>query len=126
MPKMPFETTPARDRLANKLAGELRTMENDASIGFRMFLRWIIASLIDGAFLTIWTFTQYGVDQAIGLVELSSIDNWMLLCFQVLFAISTLAPVVLYICQDISIMFIRTMRAIRQERERDILRKASN
>lgn len=81
---------------------------DDVSVEFKTFLKWAIASLIDGSFLVAWAFIQYGSNWLIAKLELSGIDKWVFLAFQVLFAVSTLAPVIFYIYKDLVVMYIRT------------------
>ena len=75
----------------------------------------IVHILIDAAFLVLWLALQYGVDYVIKKLELSGIGYWMLVIFQVVFAISTLVPVIIYIWLDISVMVIRAGKKIKQE-----------
>ncbi len=79
------------------------------------FLRWAISGAIDSVFLIVWVFTQWLTNNIINSLNLSGIDKWVLIIFQVLFAISTLTPVIVYIYADIRIMILRAQRRISQE-----------
>lgn len=70
---------------------------------------WFLASLIDGLFLAGWAALQWGVDWFLGLILLSGISAGISLMFQVIFAIATIAPVILWIYED-------TMKMIRRVR----------
>jgi hypothetical protein len=76
------------------------------------FLRWIISGVIDSVFLIIWVVTQWGTNNIISNLSLSGVDKWVLITFQILFSISTLAPVIVYIYVDINIMILRAQRRI--------------
>jgi hypothetical protein len=85
----------------------------------RLFIILTASSIIDSAFLALWVTTQWVVNnKVVTLLILTGIDKVVLTIFQVLFAISTLAPVAITIYKDISIMLLRTNRKIRNERNR--------
>lgn len=91
----------------------------------KVFTVWIFSSLIDAIFLALWVLVQWLVNgNVIVRFGLSGIDRWMLFAFQVLFAISTLAPVVIYIYADTSVMFWQAQMRI--WREKDKYEKKSN
>jgi ABC-type transport system involved in Fe-S cluster assembly fused permease/ATPase subunit len=79
------------------------------------FLRWVISGLIDSVFLIIWVFTQWLTNSIINNLNLSNIDKWVLIIFQILFAASTLAPVIVYIYVDVRIMILRAQSRIALE-----------
>lgn len=85
----------------------------------KVFTRWAISSLLDGAFIALWVVIQWGAQQIIENFPLSGIDTWVLRVFQVVFAITTLAPILIYIYVDIMVMFIRARRRVRDEWEKD-------
>jgi ABC-type transport system involved in Fe-S cluster assembly fused permease/ATPase subunit len=76
------------------------------------FLRWIISGVMDSVFLIIWVVTQWATNNIINNLNLSGIDKWVLITFQILFAVSTLAPVIVYIYVDIRIMILRAQHRI--------------
>ena len=80
---------------------------------FVVFLRWLLASLIDAGFLVTWVWLQHWTSSYINGLELSSIDKATTVAFQILFAIATLAPILFYIVRDVTIMAMRTWAAIR-------------
>lgn len=83
----------------------------------KIFCIWSISSLADAAFLVVWALVQWLVnDRAIARFQLSGIDRLVLEAFQLLFAVSTLTPVAIYIYVDIRVMFLRARRRIREER----------
>jgi hypothetical protein len=84
----------------------------------RLYAIWAVTSLIDSLFLAIWITIQWLVNSKIVVpLRLTGFDNIVLYIFQILFAISTLAPVATTIYRDIRIMLLRTQRRIRQEIE---------
>ena len=80
---------------------------------FVIFFRWLLASLIDAGFLVAWVWLQHTASSYIEGLVLSGIDKGMLVAFQILFAVATLAPVLLYIVKDVTIMAMRTWAEIR-------------
>lgn len=88
----------------------------DLASELKVFTRWAISSLIDSAFLAFWVFVQWiASEKVIASLGLSGVDQWMLAIFQVLFAISTLVPIVVYIYVDIRVMLMRAQRRIQGE-----------
>jgi len=84
----------------------------------RLFTVWAITCFLDSLFLALWVAVQWGVNTKILVpLKLSGIDQWVLLAFQVLFSISTLAPVAITVYRDICIMLLRTQRRIQKEIE---------
>ena len=82
----------------------------------RLFTIWTVSSLIASAFLALWVTVQWVVNnKVVTPLILTGIDKVVLTVFQVLFAISTLAPVAITIYRDIRIMLLRTNRKIRNE-----------
>ena len=84
----------------------------------RLFTIWAVASIMDSLFLALWVTIQWLVSsQVVAPLILTGIDKFILYVFQVLFAISSLAPVAVTIYRDIRIMMLRTQRRIRREIE---------
>jgi len=82
----------------------------------RLFTIWTVSSLIDSAFLALWITVQWVVNKIVVTpLILTGIDRVVLTIFQILFAISTLAPIAITIYRDIRIMLLRTNRKIRKE-----------
>jgi len=82
----------------------------------QVFFQWGISSIIDSAFLAFWVFLQWFIDvKVIQTYKLSNIDNWVLLAFQIIFAVSTVIPVIIFIYTDIRVMFLRAKRRIQKE-----------
>jgi len=84
----------------------------------KTFIRWAISSLLDSAFLAFWVWVQWLTSgKVIAPLKLSGVDQWVLSAFQILFGVSTLAPVVIYIYADIRVMLLRAQRRIQQEKK---------
>lgn len=82
----------------------------------RVFSIQAISSLIDSGFLALWVIVQWAVNEyVVKRLELADIDKWVLSAFQVIFAISTLVPIVVYIYVDTRVMVLRAQRRIRCE-----------
>ena len=78
----------------------------------------ILSGLIDWGFVFLWLMTQWVVSQFVVETPLvSSLDRWMVVTFQVVFAISTLVPIALYLITDITIG-IRRWVQIQEEIDR--------
>lgn len=91
---------------------------NELKSELRLFFKWTVSGIIDSAFLVLWVFVQWGNQKLIANLQLSGIDKWQLFAFQILFAVSTLASVIIYIFTDVSIMVIQAKRRIRKELDR--------
>lgn len=83
-----------------------------------LFAIWAVVSIINSLFLALWISVQWLVSsRVITPLRPTGIPSLVLSMFQVLFAISTLAPVIITIYRDIRIMLLRTQRSIRREIE---------
>ncbi len=82
----------------------------------KTFSIWIVSSIIDGIFLALWVLVQWAVNKFIENLELSGIDVWVFHGFQFLLAITTLAPVVLYVYRDVRVKWLRVQKIIRLEK----------
>lgn len=68
------------------------------------FFVLILSGLIDVGFVFLWVITQLLVLGFVAQIPVgSSINIWMVLAFQFVFAISTLVPVALYLFRDFTI-----------------------
>ena len=94
----------------------LRTFRQQAKV----FLFWGAASLIDGLFLVIWIFVQWLANKVMDELPLSGIDDIVLKAFLGIFAVSTLAPVIIYMYVDIRIMAMRAQKIIAQEKATNV------
>lgn len=83
----------------------------------KTIIQWIVSSFLDAVFLVCWIVIQWFVNQKIiANLNLSGIDEWMLITFQVLFSIATLIPVIAYIGIDVCKVILRSWAQIQQER----------
>lgn len=92
----------------------MRSSWKEVKTELQVFSRWFASALIDSAFLTLWALMQWGINRVFGNVQLSGIDQVVFIIFQWLFAVSTLAPVAIYIYVDIRVMLIRAKKRIRR------------
>lgn len=81
-------------------------MPRDIGERTRCLLEDVMSVLVDALFLCFWVGTQYGVNLFIRAVNLTVLDQWVLRAFQVVFAISTLVPVLIYVVKDIVLMVL--------------------
>ena len=81
----------------------------------KVFGKQAASVLIDCLFLALWLVLQWLVEAMATNLEPSGIDKKILLAFQIVFAISTLAPIVVYIYTDIRVMVLRARRRIQAE-----------
>ena len=82
----------------------------------RLFTIWTVTSLVDSAFLAVWVAVQWAVNNKVVTPLMpTGIDRLVFTILQVLFAIATLAPIIIIIYRDILIMLLRTNRKIRKE-----------
>jgi hypothetical protein len=81
------------------------------------FLLQIVSTLITSLFLGIWVAVQWGVNYLIGLLQLSGIDSIVLSAFQVIFAVTTLYPIIVFYYVDARIIWIRARKTIIQEEQ---------
>lgn len=77
----------------------------------RLFAFWAASSAIDCAFLMIWvTVQRFGdwfltkSDWFLTRQEVSGLNQWVLTAFHLCFAVTTLAPVLLYVYSDVKTM----------------------
>ena len=88
----------------------------DLSRELKVFTIWAISGLIDSAFLALWVIVQWLVNEyIITKLNLSFLDQRVLSVFQIVFAVSTLAPVIIYIYTDIRVMIIRAQSRVQNE-----------
>ena len=89
---------------------------NDLRKRITAFSKQIICILIDTIFLCFWIAIQYLLNEVlIPKLRISGLDQFVYVSFQIIFAVSTLTPVVLFIYKDLRIMFIRTKIEIKHE-----------
>ena len=75
-------------------------------------LREILSIVIDAIFLCVWILVQALVAY---VIQEFSIDQWVLWCFRVVFGLSTLTIVIIWMYMDVRIMWIRAKKRIEQE-----------
>lgn len=73
---------------------------------------WSLTSIIDGIFLIGWAILQYFTDVILNRIPLVGISQLIFLSFQILFAIATLLPVIIFIQKDARIMWKRSEQEI--------------
>jgi hypothetical protein len=76
-----------------------------------------LALVMDTIFLIFWALVQWITSKFFENFKLTGIDQILLTTFQVIFSLSTIVPVVIYIWTDIRIVFIRAQGKIQNEKE---------
>jgi len=96
-------------------------MHRDLQSRILSLLENTLSMLADALFLAIWLGTQYGLAVLIRMVDLSMLDKWVLLAFQLVFAISTLVPVLIYVVKDLVliVMIERELFSTEVARQKD-------
>ena len=86
----------------------------------QIFAYWALAALIDGVFLVIWLGIQWFVSWVISYIpKPEGIDMVVFTAFQIIFAVGTLIPVLIWMYGDIRVMWIRIQKAIEKSRKDD-------
>jgi membrane-anchored protein YejM (alkaline phosphatase superfamily) len=78
-----------------------------------LFTVWAASAVIDCLFLVIWLIAQWGIEKLTTLL-VSGFNQWMVQIFEATFAISTLAPILIYVYTDIRVMAEQSRRQIRE------------
>lgn len=91
----------------------------DLSHKFYELTKNIIAVSMESTYLVLWIALQYGFNSIVHSFSVSTnIDRGIFLLLQVVFAISTIAPIALSIYKEVRVMVIRSNKAIKKaERE---------
>jgi hypothetical protein len=77
------------------------------------FFQWGLECIIDALFLSGWVCLQWFVKTKVfDVYVLDGIDSWVPIAIQVIFAISTILPILLLFYRDIRIMLIRVNESI--------------
>jgi hypothetical protein len=69
-------------------------------------------TLLDCLFLGLWALPNVLVERLVEFLHLQGIDNVILRCMQVLFGVSTLAPICISLYKDIRLMVKRANKEI--------------
>jgi hypothetical protein len=79
----------------------------------------LLSVLIDLLYLVIWVYMNGKADSWIENVPLVSIGATEKICFEIVFAVSSLLPVVFYLYRDLRVMTLRVGRELENEKRRD-------
>lgn len=77
-------------------------------------LIWTLTGLMDSLFLIIWVIAQHITAVIINFFKLTGVDANTLNIFQIMFAASTLIPILIWMVKDIVIILIRSWSEIKQ------------
>ena len=82
----------------------------------RIILEWIISSMLDAAFLIAWAAVQHLGSVVIAEMNLEGIDSLTLFVLQILFAVATILPILIWIYADVRIMWIKANMMISKKK----------
>ena len=83
------------------------------------FALMIGSALIEGVFIVLWWLIQWFVGKYVmELFPLAQLDAVTGVCFQIVLAIATLAPILIYSRTDIMVMWYKAQRRINAEKGR--------
>lgn len=85
----------------------------DVKHDLKMFFKFGATSLFDASFLVIWYWFQFYADRFIDGTNLDWLDLTQLWVFKILFAITTLVPVLAYVVLDSTRIILQTRSRIR-------------
>src|ERR1700758_2088741 len=74
--------------------------------------RHLVCAFLDSIFLALWAVPNVYIGRFIDGLQFAGIEEIVLRCLQVLFGISTLAPICIWIYKDVRIMVKRANREI--------------
>jgi hypothetical protein len=86
----------------------------------------LTCALLDSMFLVIWAIPNYYGGNFVEGHHFTGIDQIVVRCLQVLFGISTLAPICIWTYKDTRIMLIRADQEIKASRIPDALAPPAN
>lgn len=84
-----------------------------------LFSTWAFQILLDCVFLVVWALCQWVVER-LGLFVSSRLHYSMLKIFEFTFALSTLAPVLIYVYTDIKMMIVQARMMIRAQEHQGV------
>jgi lipopolysaccharide/colanic/teichoic acid biosynthesis glycosyltransferase len=85
------------------------------------FSLWTISTLLEGLFIALWIFIQWVVNnKIIAPLKLNSVEQMIVLIFQIIFAINLIAQVLIMIYRNIRILLVRTNYTISAETNNEI------
>lgn len=96
----------------------MNEVATETKMRFTTITKWILSGFIDSIFLVFWVLIQWGTQRVLENLRLVGIDRVVFYVFQVLFALSTLAPVIIFMYSDIATMIIRAKNQIKNEKKR--------
>lgn len=91
--------------------------DNKQYLGDRLitYVVYFATLLIDGAFLVAWAVVQKLLDIIIAALTLYGISAFTAILLQVIFAFTTVAPILIYVVKDTSLMARRAIRQLKED-----------
>lgn len=87
---------------------QIDTLKLNIMTSLRQIFVYLTTLIFDLTFIIIWIATQYITDRVFDAIRISQIDNFVFLVFRIVFGISTLIPIVIYIISDITRIYRRS------------------
>ncbi len=93
---------------------EFAAAADDLRVRLVFLLAALVSVLIDGAFLALWALAQWALESfVLARLGLTELDAWVLMAFRLVFAVSTLVPVLVYVYVDLRTLWLRLMHKYR-------------
>lgn len=87
---------------------------------FKIFLNWIASNLLEAIYLVAFIVFNWVVHLVFSNLQTSTnLENWLLKSIQILFAISTLVPIVIHVIKKIVLGYFETVRLVKDEMNAD-------
>lgn len=88
----------------------------DFQIEFALVIKWVLSGVLQAFFVVCWVVVQWAVNNyVVQPYKLYGVDEATLTVAQNLFAVSTLAPILLFLVELVAKMIVRVIRNIAQE-----------
>ena len=81
----------------------------------KFFSELCLFSIIEAIFISLWAACQWLMDYIIKRCDLTTIDHWIIVLIKLLFAISTLAPIIIHTIYDIKVFLAKAKKEMQDE-----------
>lgn len=103
----PSSIGPSLEKSQTNVDKKNTQLKKESSLKRRIkyFFRQLLTTIIDSLFFVVWGGFQYLVDLLINTLEFTGVSATVSLVFQIIFAIATVTPVLVFILEDIFKIF---------------------
>jgi len=84
----------------------------------RFLIDFLLTSLADALLLVGWAYIQYGTSLLLKKIPADAFTNGTMFAFQLILAIATIIPLIIFIRQDLIIMHIKAEKKIKEAKSR--------